>query len=77
MPECSVCGQAEHRPIDGVLDHCRTCRQPVYAGTSYWIWRRASHLVDYYYCLDCITWSRSADELVARASNMFGKRGRR
>lgn len=74
MPSCPVCGQAEHKAHDGVLDHCRTCRQPVYAGTSYWIWRRAQTLVDYYYCLDCITWTRSADELVARAAGMFGGR---
>jgi len=66
VPSCPVCGQAEHKAIDGLLDHCRTCRQPVFAGTSYWIWRRARVLVDYYYCLECIAWNPPPEDLFRR-----------
>lgn len=71
MPVCSVCGQAEHKPHDGVLDHCKTCRQPIYAGTTYWIHRRAHVLTDHYYCCDCLAFNRTADELALRAAGLF------
>jgi hypothetical protein len=77
VPVCSVCGQAEHAPSAGVLEHCYICRQPVYAGTSYWIHRRAYALTDRYFCEDCVTWNRTGEELARRAAGLMRRGSRR
>lgn len=74
MPNCKLCGQAEHKITDGVLDHCRACRQPVYAGTTYWVHRRVYGYADHFYCEDCITWTRFAYESVLRRAESLYKR---
>lgn len=77
MPKCALCGQAEHGPLDGVIEHCKTCRQSIYAGTRYWIWRGGAYQVDCFYCEECVTWNRSAEYLTARAWNLMRRGPRR
>lgn len=77
MPKCKVCGQDEHGMNDGVLDHCKTCRRPVYAGTTYWVHRRVHGYADHFYCDECITWSRSADQAVLRRLDRISRAGLR
>jgi hypothetical protein len=77
VPKCGVCGQAEHKVTDGLVDHCTTCREPVFIGTTYWLQCRPYHLSDKVYCELCITWTKHADQSVLRRAESIYRRSLR